>query len=490
MKNKIYAFITVGIILIFSIYFSFRNSSFVKANELNARGIEKSQQNEFEGSDLDFKKSISFKFREHIPITNLGISSITKKDYSLAHEYFDKALAIEKDFLPAKYNDAIALFEWGNTEYDSEKCNINRVMIFWNQSYIRFQEIAKSGKFFEFRENPLIKKSKVNLKLVSAKIEELKNGCKPLNKSEKQENEKSSKDEENQESENSLESKNKQSKNVEDKEKSDSSDKSQENKNQNEKKQNDEDQRKDNDSVNKEESNKSKDEKQDDSHVENKNSQKSAKPDEADKSDKNQSKLQKTGDQSSQNRNESGKTGQNQKDENSGFRKFKEMISDMLSSFSNREEKKESKNSSQEGNKKEQSKNSDSKSENDSHSENKNSQKSAKPGETEKSDKNQSKSPSDSNKDNKSLKRNNGKVHDDENKPNTSNESETITEFMEREYTDKKKLSKPEEEKLKKELDRIQTTSYKQKYYRSKLDKPEKERTTEELRKLLKDALW
>lgn len=445
MKNKILKIIAV-VGVFFLIFFLVRNSKFIKANELNAIGIEKSQKKEFEESDLDFYKSISYKFREHIPITNLGINSMYKKDYSLAHEYFEKALLIKKDFRPAKYNDAVALFEWGNMEYDPKKCNVRRVMIFWNQSLLRFKEIVNSKKFFEFSEDPLIKKSKLDSKFVKQKIDELQNGCKPV-----------------------QQEKNSESKNFSSKDSTDrSQDKSEE----------------ENDSGEAKKSQRESNQKTESSKNQNQNAEQKEKSNET----KNQSSKEKDhsemikdqGEDRFKNNHRAEKKDRSAQEGLTDLKKFADSMEKFLSLEPKKDQAKKDNPSEEDREQK------------DSHVKPEHDQEdlgSLKNSKLEKSGAKTSKSPLGKNHGNSSSAQKKESLQEKKDQKNFSNESETITEFMEREYGDRK-ISQIEKEKIQKELLRIQDTSYKQKYYRSRLEKPEKERTTEENRQLLKGALW
>lgn len=510
MKIKI-LITTAAIFLLYIIYSIINNSHYAKANKFNAKGIFDSK-NDFAESDLDFKKAISYKFREHIPLTNLGINSIRNRDFSLAHDYFEKALREKKDYIPAKYNDAIALFEWGKDEYNPEKCNIGRVMIFWNQSQSKFQEIANADVSFQFDKESLADKSRENSELISLYIEELKNGCKPLKNQNKKEEEKNSEHSQSEDENKKAES-----------EKENSGDENKEKKN---------------DSGKREKENLSqspKSERSNSQASEKDNSQKMSDSDEKSRQGKKPN-APNTDSSKNQGRNTPIQNkpidrDRKKSEEDSGFKKFADWLKRTLDQPADKKNKtsESEKENSGDGHKENLSQNSmpgknknqASKKDNSQnlHNSDKNNRqgkvpnvpnedssenanlanlqtdrqqnqdqnknkKSPKNGENSTSKNSKSKSENE-----EAPNSNSPNHHLDEDNQKNLNESETLTEHLEHEYG-KKKLTEKEKIGLDKELERIQKSSYKQKYYRTRLEKSEKDRSTEETRKLLKEALW
>ena len=136
-------------ILVVIIFFVRCNESltpeFYLAHKYNEEGRNFLKDSQFEEAKNSFRHALSYSFREHIVLLNLGNVYYSEGKFIEAHETYQKAIFVKPNFSESYYNDAIALFEAGNSELKPEVCDVERAISFWENSILRFQETLQKN---------------------------------------------------------------------------------------------------------------------------------------------------------------------------------------------------------------------------------------------------------------------------------------------------------------------------------------------------------
>jgi hypothetical protein len=166
----------------------------LKAHQWNEEGRKSFDKKSYDEAKLYFTKSLSFSVREHIPTFNLGKVYFAQKDFPSAHDKFQKAILLNRDFVDAVYLDGVTLYEWGVFELQPEICDTERAKVLWEQSIVRFGEAIQLSGLFE--KTDLYKQNQEYLRSELRRLEELgEDFCEKKSEEKKQEDQKKKEEE-------------------------------------------------------------------------------------------------------------------------------------------------------------------------------------------------------------------------------------------------------------------------------------------------------
>ncbi|MCP5513643.1 MAG: VWA domain-containing protein [Leptospiraceae bacterium] len=181
-KIPLKPFQTLLIFVIFISNCSQNPKNILVAHQFNEQARSELIQKEIEKSKIDFEKSLSYGFREYIPLYNLGNLYFIQRNYTKAHDYYEQSMVIYPQFWSAFYNDGITLYEWGKNELSPEVCDLERGEKLWLQSIERFRELKKLSSLEQLKEI----NEKINF--IATELEDLKKRGKAKCKQEKENN--------------------------------------------------------------------------------------------------------------------------------------------------------------------------------------------------------------------------------------------------------------------------------------------------------------
>lgn len=115
------------------------------AHSFNEKGISRYEKKEYHMATGFFEKSRAQKFREEVPVYNLGNNYYMQGNFTRAHSYFERAVALKPDMLEALFNDGHSLYMWGRSRLDKNFCNIKRTLELWEKSINRFGDVVETG---------------------------------------------------------------------------------------------------------------------------------------------------------------------------------------------------------------------------------------------------------------------------------------------------------------------------------------------------------
>jgi tetratricopeptide (TPR) repeat protein len=115
------------------------------AHSFNEKGISRYNKKEFGTASGYFEKSIAQKFKEEVPVYNLGNNYYMQGNYTLAHSYYERAIVLKPDMVEALFNDGHSLYMWGRSQLDKNFCNIKRTLELWEKSVKRFREVIETA---------------------------------------------------------------------------------------------------------------------------------------------------------------------------------------------------------------------------------------------------------------------------------------------------------------------------------------------------------
>jgi len=139
-----------------------------RAHLENERGIANDEAGEHADAATHYRRSLGFDVRREIPTYNLARSATLAGDYATAHDLYQDALELEPALAPAYYNDAIALYRWGEAERDPKGCQLERTRELWGWSLRRFEDTIE-----EAGEEPLGRSARVGREFVEERLAEI-----------------------------------------------------------------------------------------------------------------------------------------------------------------------------------------------------------------------------------------------------------------------------------------------------------------------------
>jgi len=95
---------------------SLAHCSAIQADRFNENGLDSQDEGKTKDARALFEKSAAENFRRQIPLYNLANGYFMEKDYTAAHDYYQKAIETAPTLEEAWFNDGHALYEWGRTE--------------------------------------------------------------------------------------------------------------------------------------------------------------------------------------------------------------------------------------------------------------------------------------------------------------------------------------------------------------------------------------
>ncbi len=114
------------------------------SHRFNEKGISRYQKKEYDNAAGFFEKSIAQKFREEIPVCNLGNNYYMQGNFTRAHNYYERAIVLKPDMVEALFNDGHSLYMWGRSRLDKNFCNINQTLELWEKSRNRFGDVTET----------------------------------------------------------------------------------------------------------------------------------------------------------------------------------------------------------------------------------------------------------------------------------------------------------------------------------------------------------
>lgn len=84
----------------------------------NGEGIRRFGEGKLPAARSLFEKSAAERYREEVPVHNLGRCHLEEKDHTEAHAAFERSREASPRFAPALYNDGHALYGWGGSLAD------------------------------------------------------------------------------------------------------------------------------------------------------------------------------------------------------------------------------------------------------------------------------------------------------------------------------------------------------------------------------------
>jgi tetratricopeptide (TPR) repeat protein len=115
------------------------------AHSFNEKGISRYKKKEFGTASAYFEKSIAQKFKEEVPVYNLGNNYYRQGNFTQAHDYYERAIVLRPDMVEALYNDGHSLYMWGRSQLDKNFCNIKRTLELWEKSVKRFRDVVETA---------------------------------------------------------------------------------------------------------------------------------------------------------------------------------------------------------------------------------------------------------------------------------------------------------------------------------------------------------
>ncbi len=115
------------------------------AHSFNEKGISRYEKREYNTASGYFEKSRAQKFREEIPVYNLGNNYYMQRDFTRAHDYYERAIVLKPDMVEALFNDGHSLYMWGRSRLDKNFCHIKRTLELWEKSRNRFGDVLETG---------------------------------------------------------------------------------------------------------------------------------------------------------------------------------------------------------------------------------------------------------------------------------------------------------------------------------------------------------
>ena len=158
-------------LILFVIIFVFTACKIWRAHSTNKKGIQELTAENLKESRNQFEKSMSYTFRKEIPEYNSGNINLREKDFTAAHQVYEKVISTDPEFSEALYNDAQALYYWGITELDEQNCTIDVTKKLWEFAQNRMLESKKSMLW----NSELKLKSENNYVLITDQLKELEN---------------------------------------------------------------------------------------------------------------------------------------------------------------------------------------------------------------------------------------------------------------------------------------------------------------------------
>lgn len=174
--------IAIGCIVV-SIWLFVRacDTSIIRAHSLNEDGIELFQKKEYSSARKMFEESIGFSIREYIPAYNLARCYYEEKDFSAAHQEYERAIELRPNYTEAYFNDGHALYQWGLQEIDPDFCTIDRGIELLQKAADRFQTVIDLSRTISFIHRNAVKNKEFiveQIVLIKQKHEENKVKCK------------------------------------------------------------------------------------------------------------------------------------------------------------------------------------------------------------------------------------------------------------------------------------------------------------------------
>lgn len=130
--------------LIFLLFTGCQNK-LLKAHQENEKGIAKYEVALYEKARTHFEASTLYRTKEEIPFLNLGNTYIQKKEYKIAHSYFEKSMRAKPEEYHPYFNDGVAMFMWAEQEFDPTGCFMKNAVERYDQAIVRFEEAKIKG---------------------------------------------------------------------------------------------------------------------------------------------------------------------------------------------------------------------------------------------------------------------------------------------------------------------------------------------------------
>lgn len=116
-----------------------------RAHRENERGIDRDTLGRHAAARVHYERSQAYGIEPQVPAHNLARSVLLSGDYSEAHDLFQEALLLDPELPEAHFNDAMALYLWGQAERDPRDCDLERTRDLWTQAGRRFSSAAAAA---------------------------------------------------------------------------------------------------------------------------------------------------------------------------------------------------------------------------------------------------------------------------------------------------------------------------------------------------------